>query len=286
MQRSEVVLQLLPVLLPSDSICPRGGFPLDGEVRLPKSFQRHMVWKSGKLRPLVLAGDLTHPFQRTGSPVRLWVRGVSCWLGFLLACPLPSTASAARSPDVLRRLLRYYRTVRPPRGVHHGRTSKISISKENKPDDTKKYLQDNGQGTPWLDREIHSAWTIPTGMSDKDFRDLVETGSPESIEAAVKNGANVNARDTNGTTMLMYAAWHNQNPVPISVLLNAGANVKARSSDGSSALVFAARHTRNAEVVTTLLKSGADINAQTKRGNNALMLAARYNQTLKLSRPS
>ncbi len=98
MQRSEVVLQLLPVLLPSDSICPRGGFPLDGEVRLPKSFQRHMVWKSGKLRPLVLAGDLTHPFQRTRSPVRLWVRGVSCWLGFLLACPLPSTASAAGRP--------------------------------------------------------------------------------------------------------------------------------------------------------------------------------------------
>ena len=161
-------------------------------------------------------------------------------------------------------------------------TSKISMSKENKLDDAKKYLQDNGQGTPWLDRAIHSVWTIPTGMSDKDFRDLVETGSPESIETAVKNGANVNARDTNGTTMLMYAASHNQNPDAISVLLNAGADIKARSSDGSSVLMFAARHTQNAEVVTTLLKAGADINAQAKRGTTALMLAARYNQTLEV----
>ena len=36
--------------------------------------------------------------------------------------------------------------------------------------------------------------------------DLVKTGTPEQVQAAIKAGANVNDRDTLGMTPLMWAA--------------------------------------------------------------------------------
>jgi hypothetical protein len=79
---------------------------LDREVCLPKPFQCHMVCKSGELRPLVSAGDLTHPFQRTRHTVPALRPG--CVL--LARVPLGLSPSLhclrRRSPNVVRQLLR------------------------------------------------------------------------------------------------------------------------------------------------------------------------------------
>ena len=58
----------------------------------------------------------------------------------------------------------------------------------------------------------------------------------EAIEALLKAGADVAARDEYGRTPLMYAAMKNKNPEVIEVLLKAGADAKAHDKEGKIAL--------------------------------------------------
>ena len=62
------------------------------------------------------------------------------------------------------------------------------------------------------------------------FIKLCRTGTPEAVAAALRSGADVNARDKRGITALMWAAC-NSNPEVVKVLLEAGANVDARCKD-------------------------------------------------------
>ena len=45
-----------------------------------------------------------------------------------------------------------------------------------------------------------------------DFFDLVKTETPQEIRAAIRNGADIEARSETGLTPLMWAAGHNPNP--------------------------------------------------------------------------
>ena len=84
----------------------------------------------------------------------------------------------------------------------------------------------------------------------KDFFELVQTGTPEDVQAAITNGAAVNAKDDDGATPLLYAAMKNQNPEVISTLLNAGASVNARTIEGWTPLMAAALGNQTNEVIT------------------------------------
>ena len=110
-----------------------------------------------------------------------------------------------------------------------------------------------------------------------NFFELVETGTPQDVQAAIDKGADLSARDSGyGLTPLIAAAEDNPDPEVIAVLLKAGADIEARDSvHGGTALLWAATWNRNPEVITTLLKAGADINAQnTLEGRTALLWAA------------
>ncbi len=111
-----------------------------------------------------------------------------------------------------------------------------------------------------------------------DFVELVKTGTPQSIQAAIDQGANANARDMNAVTPLMYAAVHNPNPDVITTLLKAGAEINARANAGTTPLMWAALANPNPEVITTLLRAGADIKArENDNGMTSLMWAALAN---------
>ena len=99
--------------------------------------------------------------------------------------------------------------------------------------------------------------------------DLVKTGTPEQLQAAIKAGAKLDDRDTIGMTPLMYAAWSNENPDVITTLLNAGAKLDDRDVNGWTPLMYAAQRNKNPDVITTLLNAGADAKAKSIEGKTA-----------------
>jgi ankyrin repeat protein len=103
-------------------------------------------------------------------------------------------------------------------------------------------------------------------ISAGDFLDLCAKAvtTPREVEAAIKAGADVNAKNNDGATALMLAALNNPNPEIISLLLNEGADVNAKDKDnygGHTVLMLAGAYNPNPEVVSLLLDEGEDVNA-------------------------
>ena len=109
------------------------------------------------------------------------------------------------------------------------------------------------------------AWTT----EQMAFFDLVITGTSQSVQVAISNGADVNARNSYGKTPLMCAAEFNQDPEVITTLLDAGADVNAQDNHGKTPLMYATMYNQNLEVITTLLDSGANAKLKDNTGNTA-----------------
>ncbi len=80
-----------------------------------------------------------------------------------------------------------------------------------------------------------------SGTPTEDLLSLCKNSSTTSLQiaAALKAGADVNAKKEGDWTSLMYASGNNTNPEVISVLLKAGADAKAKNKDGRTALDYA-----------------------------------------------
>ena len=68
--------------------------------------------------------------------------------------------------------------------------------------------------------------TVPV-LGQENFFELVKTGTPEKVKEAIKAGADVNAKDKDGRTPLMYAA-ENENIEVIKIFLGAGLDINAK----------------------------------------------------------
>ncbi len=96
-----------------------------------------------------------------------------------------------------------------------------------------------------------------------DFLNLVRTGSPDQVQAAIDKGADVNDKDAAGKTALMYAAGDNPNVDVTAVLYNAGAKVGVKDDRGGTALMYAALAQRN-DVMAAIVKDMQDGDKQTR----------------------
>jgi ankyrin repeat protein len=148
-------------------------------------------------------------------------------------------------------------------------------------------------------------------MNAKDFIELMWSGTADEVERAIKDGADVNARndgytalhvalaegaspevvkillengaDPNaanfgdglieGNTPLHQACYNRENPV-IAMLLDAGADINARN--GTHTPLMAAMEFPSLEKITLLLDRGADISARGYLGRTAFWDAATY----------
>jgi len=100
----------------------------------------------------------------------------------------------------------------------------------------------------------------------------IQKGSQAQVETLLSGGTDVNARDDNGLTPLMVAAFLGRVDV-VRLLLQKGADVNARDLQGEGALIKASAAGRD-EVVGLLLKKGADVNAKELLGIDSLMVAS------------
>lgn len=96
-------------------------------------------------------------------------------------------------------------------------------------------------------------------------------GNTSAIKQLVLDGADVNARDGNKQTPLMYASFFGKHEA-CQLLIDLQADVNAKDIQEETAL-FVATTSKVAEV---LMKANADINAQDTRGRTPLMFALEY----------
>jgi ankyrin repeat protein len=110
-------------------------------------------------------------------------------------------------------------------------------------------------------------------LSATPLTEAVKSGNISAVRALIKNPAEVNAADADGTTPLHWSV--RSGDLEISrVLLSAGANPNAANRDGITPLSLAATNA-DSPAVDALLKAGADPKATLPGGQTVLMTAAR-----------
>lgn len=88
---------------------------------------------------------------------------------------------------------------------------------------------------------------------------------------------NPNEADKNGVTLLMKAA-RSGSDWDIDLLLQSGCDVNLRDKDGWTALMYAVRYQNSLEIVEKLIDNGAHVRVRNKYNATPLLLAANYSQ--------
>ena len=103
----------------------------------------------------------------------------------------------------------------------------------------------------------------PTGALHR----VAKTGNIDRLETALKAGADVNARDSQGWTALMHVV-NKGYTLLVPPLLEAKADPDMRAPDGATALFMAAVH-GHSEIIALLMEAGADISIRGPKGKTA-----------------
>ncbi|KAF2968452.1 hypothetical protein GQX73_g5073 [Xylaria multiplex] len=154
----------------------------------------------------------------------------------------------------------------------HGRTPLLKAAYNGDPGAVK-ILLDSGA-------EVNALNTLDRGAevdaSDTSGQTVLIIASARGYDTVVKlllnSGAEVNALDKSGRTALMIASTYGYDAV-VKLLLNSGAEINASDMLGETALMMASRKGYG-DVVELLLNSGAEINASDMLGETALMMAS------------
>ena len=113
-------------------------------------------------------------------------------------------------------------------------------------------------------------------LSDYMVYDIETINDSDESEELYTRIENPDERDASGKTLLMRAAKEG-NEWELKQLLESNANINLKDSDGWTALMYAVRYSGSLECVENLLEAGADVTAKNNYGFSALVLAACYN---------
>ena len=107
--------------------------------------------------------------------------------------------------------------------------------------------------------------------------DFWRTAGVADVQDELDRGADIAARDGDGSSPLHGAAEFNTEPAVIALLLDRGADIEARDGDGLTPLHGAAGFNTEPGVIALLLDRGADIAARDDVGSSPLHGAAEAN---------
>jgi ankyrin repeat protein len=96
--------------------------------------------------------------------------------------------------------------------------------------------------------------------------------NPQMIQTLLKAGADINARDQDGWTTLMYSTTPSEvsNNDIVEEVIKSGADINTKNEDGKTALILIAEIGFYPEIIETLLKYGADAKIKDNSGKIAL----------------
>jgi ankyrin repeat protein len=120
---------------------------------------------------------------------------------------------------------------------------------------------------------IATILSAPLTASDARLSEAAATGDRAAVASLLKQGADVDGAQGDGSTALHWAAF-NDDLALVKQLVAAGANVKATTREGAITPLFMACQNGNAAMIEVLLKAGADANSVKSSGTTALMIAA------------
>ena len=105
--------------------------------------------------------------------------------------------------------------------------------------------------------------------SSPDLLAAIHSGDLSNSRKLLRDGANANTADTDGTTALMHAVIESDVKM-VSMLIEAGADVNASNQAGSTALLYAST---NYPMTRRLVSAGANVNAKNKHGATPMTVA-------------
>src|SRR5688572_26372771 len=111
---------------------------------------------------------------------------------------------------------------------------------------------------PWCGIPVLALLSLGAGGSNLALIDGVKAGDARVVRALLKQKADVNTAEADGTTALHYAV-NRGDLETVDLLLSAGANPRTANRYGVTPIHLAGTN-GNAAVVEKLLKAGADAN--------------------------
>ena len=122
---------------------------------------------------------------------------------------------------------------------------------------------------------VLTAGVVCAASIDTRLSDAAMNGDRDAVRSLLKQKADVNGAQGDGSTALHWAAYKDDFEMA-KLLLASGADVKAKTREGEITPFFMACSNGDAAMIEAMLKAGADANSLQRRSNGttALMAAA------------
>jgi ankyrin repeat protein len=117
-------------------------------------------------------------------------------------------------------------------------------------------------------------FTLPTIATS--LHEVVKDGTVDEVKEFINDGIDINQKNEDGMTPLMYAAKNNHRVEVIKVLLNNRANINIEGLSQTPLALYAAEN-ENLDIIKTLVDAGMKTSVSDYHGNTALMVAAENN---------